>query len=134
MGLDTTHGCWGGPYGAFARFRIRVAHAVGEPTTNESDIRELDLWYRDEFADSKGLMGDWPENEPADPIYVLLCHSDCEGVIEHRHTLPLAVRLEGICESLVSGVSAADMFADDLEQFAAGLRKAHEAGEDVGFF
>ena len=130
MGLDTTHDCWHGPYSAFARFRVQVAHAVGEPTS--TDNRELDLWYRGEFANDKGLMGEWPENEPADPIYVLLCHSDCDGVIEHRHILPLAERLIGIASNLVDAPSA-NRFKSTLEQFVDGLQRAHDAREHVEF-
>ena len=31
MGLDTTHGCWNGPYSAFHRFREDLAKAAGIP-------------------------------------------------------------------------------------------------------
>ncbi len=131
MGLDTTHNCWHGPYGAFARFRIRIAHAVGETVTDD-ERAELELWYRDDFARGIGADGVWDENEPRDPVYVILCHADNEGTIYHRHTRPLADRLDGIRLNLVNEPSA-NYFASELLTFANGLRRAHDAVEDVHF-
>lgn len=119
MGLDTTHNCWHGPYSAFHRFRTHLARAAGgdyvipEPCGAEVDIVGI---------------------EETDPLYVLLNHSDCDGVIESKDCEALANRLEELAPRLPDFRGCRDASLSEAAlQFAAGLRRAAEAGEDVEF-
>ena len=87
MGLDTSHDCWHGAYSAFARWRKRIAAAVG-----------INLDSMEGFGGSRS-WSEWA----LDPIAVLLNHSDCDGEIAHEVCGPLADRLEGLLPLLLSG-------------------------------
>ncbi len=79
-----------------------------------------------------------------DPLVLLLRHSDCDGIIEHEHCAPLAKRLLGLLDA-VATVGAtrrawgrltpwgAEWPRERTKQFAEGLMRAHDAGEDVTF-
>jgi hypothetical protein len=125
MGLDTSHDCWHGPYSSFNLWRTALADAIG-----------VKLMSMDGFTDN-GI--DWA-TVPADPLNILLMHSDCDGHIDVGDLIPIAERLE----------SVAVIFDKDDEKypaehrhwlgngarartFAAGLRKAAALGERVEF-
>lgn len=117
MGLQTTHGCWHGPYSAFHEWRVEIAEVVG-----------IDL------AEMEGYDGTrrWEDLAP-DPIHVLLDHPDSEGEIAAGDCIPLAERLEEIADRLKGG--APDFsHATAAHQFAAGLRRAALNNEPVVFF
>lgn len=117
MGLDTTHDCWHGPYGAFGRWREELTRAAGLP--------ELSAMV------GFGGQNSW-EHWEEDPIVILLNHSDCDGVILHKDCAPLAARLEELLPLLQS--DAWGWGSKQLaEQFIKGLRAADAAGEDVEF-
>lgn len=136
MGLDTSHDCWHGPYGAFLRFRNELAVAAGYEVKLEEvngsyarPVVQID-WLAIERANPGCYAGEW--NEPQDdPLIYLIAHSDCDGVIHPAQGLALAARIE----ELLPKLSAAGPFSPRglAERFAAGLRKAAEAGEDVDF-
>ncbi len=71
-----------------------------------------------------------------DPLTVLLTHSDCEGVIEHKYLKPLAERLRRLVPKLHA---EEDEFAHAITmggrtvKFIEGLMRAHELGENVEF-
>jgi hypothetical protein len=115
MGLDTTHGCFNGPYSAFMRFRIHVAEAAGYG---------VDYYYKPYLTE-----GD-------DPILILLNHSDCDGIIEAKDCAPLADAMEALLPKLetnnVAGVRGMTMKAT-AETFIEGLRLAARLKENVEF-
>jgi hypothetical protein len=138
MGLDTSHNCWHGAYSAFTRFRTAVAEQAGY------DI--ADVTFKDGyFAKDCVLMdwghlpdgstwGNWDKN-PSDPLVVLICHSDCEGVIKPEQGRPLSKRLYQIAESMDDDDPSKPWgdFKARTIQFADGLKEAAENGEEVEF-
>lgn len=144
MGLDVSHDCWRGAYGAFSRWRQKVAEVAGYAVCK--------VIYDDEVgADRRGyghetvmidwghvtdanLMGDW-EATPADPLVVLIAHSDCDGVIHPAQAGPLADRLAEILPLLPEGEAPGHVrhWRNTTQLFIDGLRAAAEAGEDVEF-
>jgi len=115
MGLNTTHGCFDGPYSYFNSFRKWVA--------NEIDIN---LDRMDGFCFGNGISWDVVNH----PIKPLLDHSDCDGELSPEE-----------CRSIVEGGQMIlDAIPDDwgeweikLQTFINGCRIAAEAGEPVIF-
>ena len=120
MGLDTSHDCWHGPYSSFNDWRRQVASAAG------FDFDGLD----DSKYEWCNFLGMW-RNEPADPIEVLLVHSDCDGYLFQHVAERIADRLEELLPAL-RGLD--DFFAGPrTERFIAGLRRAVDEDEVVVF-
>ncbi len=124
MGLDTTHDCWHGPYGAFNNFRRRVALAINIELDHMEGFKPLtagDEW--------EPILWEHLEHRPA---HEFLMHSDCEGEIPADRCGPIADDLQEICD----GLPVRAMYDDcrpALERFIAGLRLAQSKGEAVGF-
>lgn len=131
MGLDTSHDCWHGPYGAFQLWRQELARAAGYQVVNER--RGLgEPYYElpwDQFED-KNYQGEWDSIPGDDPLMFLLVHSDCDGVIRPEHGIHLAGRMEQLLPLLDDDVYRV---REHTERFIDGLRKAAAAGEDVDF-
>jgi hypothetical protein len=134
VGLDTTHGCWHGPYSAFTRFRSALARAAGidvQPEKSESgfmfDTAQID-WERIERENPGCYQGEW--NKPEDePLVYLLAHSDCDGEIKPEQAGPLADRIEALLPNIPD-----DLYVRPAAlRFIAGLRAAVEAGQAVEF-
>lgn len=137
MGLDTTHDCWSGSYGSFARWRRAVAACIGI---------ELDRMHG-HFRGSRMSDGSWAAwdtnnhlvsvNPPmswdgvVDPLRHLLCHSDCDGHLDVETLLPIAERLEDIKH--IMPVSPDWDMQETTQRFIDGLRRAARAGERVEF-
>lgn len=140
MGLDTTHECWHGAYSAFSRWRNAVAVAAGYMVAPvkwpgmgyETDSILIDWGHIEE----KNYSGEW-DAMPADPLIILIAHSDCDGEIKPEHCTPLADRLEELVPLLSDEggghIAARGGFKGATEKFIAGLRAAAEAGEPVEF-
>ena len=108
MGLDTTHDCWHGPYSSFGEFRDAIAKAAGLPV-DERGFYLIPPEYEGE-AYLYGKNGRETDPYPADVIWVLLGHSDCEGKIPPRFCGALADRLHphiGRCIASLSPASSA---------------------------
>ncbi len=148
MGLDTTHDCWNGSYGAFHRFRCKIAELVGIPLNLMETMFDHDrfIMFKKELGKNGSWMGDafdeWLSGIPfkwehfeSDPICYLLHHSDCDGDILHKHCLPLANRLKELLPEIILSEDGGRIgnWKDTMTTFIDGLMKAHEAGEDVGF-
>lgn len=132
MGLDTTHGCWNGPYSAFTRWRNRVAQLGGydlRPCTEMPGSFEVAIDWG-QFV-SKNYNGEWDET-PSDILLVLIVHSDCDGQIDPKHAGPLADRLQAILDATPPR-GLADDHRPATERFIAGLRLAAASGEPVRF-
>lgn len=133
MGLYASHGCWSGAYGAFTRWRNELAEVAGywiHQMPNGHTTAVIDWGH----VTAEQLHGEWAET-PADPLLVLIAHSDCEGVIHPAQAGPLADRLEELIPLLPldrAGGHVGD-WRETTQQFADGLRRAAAAGEDVEF-
>src|SRR5215831_1783016 len=98
MGLDTTHDCWQGAYSAFSRWRDHVAEAAGYEVIEV--VEEDGYRYRapnlpwDDFPDERYMGEGWAKQPIEDPLYYLLVHSDCDGVIHPEEGRHIAARLE----------------------------------------
>lgn len=142
MGLDTTHDCWHGPYGSFAKFRERLCDAAGLPTKpSKLGGRYLDTDW--DNVTQKQVMGHWADVVPqaketiygpyiTDPLLYLLIHSDCEGVLENSYLPALRDRLAELLPRMAEGEWYDDP-RSKTQQFIDGLTRAIDVGEDVKF-
>jgi hypothetical protein len=132
MGLDTTHECWHGAYSAFTRWRNELAKVAGYAIADiNGHTTALIDWGHVTPAQ---LMGEW-ESTPADPLIVLIAHSDCEGKIHPAQAAPLADRLEEL-NALLPNEDAHGHIGNWREKtrtFIDGLRSAVAANEPVEF-
>lgn len=149
MGLDTSHGCWHGAYGAFHRWRTKLAEVAGLPPLElmEGFYKPLDshgglptLYHgREEWLGLKHLDSllpiSWDCLNPDEALHLLLSHSDCDGVIPSEMCSPIADRLEELLP-LLPGEDAGGhigYWRDKTQTFIDGLRLASRLGEDVDF-
>lgn len=142
MGLDTSHGCWHGAYGAFSRWRNQLALSAGyelmHPTPEEIAEGALpsSQYAVIEWSGivEKNFMGEW-DRTPPDPLIVLFAHSDCDGVIHPAQGRLLADRLEELLPKLPEGEAPGHIrnWRDKTQAFIDGLREAAAEGEDVEF-
>lgn len=143
MGLDTTHDCWHGAYGGFARFRELVGRAAGLPYRpgNLGPVLDID-W--DSVTDRQ-LDGHWDRKAPTvessgiydppitDPVLYLLVHSDCDGKLRRGYLPALKARLEELEPAYDDLVAGDYYYGSRLRQFIEGLEAAIEAGGHVEF-
>ena len=135
MGLDTSHDCWHGAYGAFTRFRTAIAKAAGYPIGPDESLGGRDFYQLpwDQFED-KNYYGEWDRVPGDDPLIVLLVHSDCDGVIHPEHGVHLAKRLRELAPLLSEeGGGHIDSMRAVALRFADGLEDAAALDEDVVF-
>lgn len=136
MGLDCSHDAYHGAYSSFNRWRTRVGIVAGydpelgyEDGTDKTGLKRLD-W--DAFPEDV-VMGVW-DQDPEDVLLVLLCHSDCDGVIPARFCDPLAKRLEELLPLLDGdGGGHVGLYRSKTQEFIDGLRSAAASTEDVEF-
>jgi hypothetical protein len=120
MGLDTSHGCWNGPYSSFNRWREKICELSGYGNLLEYEGFTL--------KNPKP----WPST--GDPLIELLRHSDCDGEIKWQVCLELSNRLGSLFPALeISDAVCGSRFAEKTETFAEGLRFAAKRKEDVIF-
>jgi hypothetical protein len=176
MGLDTTHGCYNGGYGRFHSLRTEWAKAAGLPplelmegfynpdelgtpfsllkTHAESSRANSIMSNMDAIYDSmKRHVMDflpirWSCLKP-DPLYKLLCHSDCEGDIKAKDCAKIANSLEELLPRLPENpplphlsnkiVSIRDQVPPPwdvrylTQKWISGLRKAAAKNQNVEF-
>lgn len=132
MGLDTSHNCWHGPYSAFTRWRTAVARAAGYDVVQKVEQGfPFDEVQIDWTAITEAhLQGAWMMT-PADPLVVLIAHSDCDGYIHPAQAAPLADRLEALLPQLSDGGPLSEQFL--TRRFIQGLRLAVARNELVEF-
>jgi hypothetical protein len=82
----------------------------------------------------KWLPISWDALKP-DILHVLLHHSDCDGIIEHKHCKSLADRLEELLPLLPDGDGGGHIgdWREKTQRFIDGLRLADSLGENVEF-
>jgi hypothetical protein len=137
MGLDVSHDAWHGAYSAFSRWRNAVAEAAGYSLETSDGLTYPRLDW-DSLPDAT-LEGIW-EEEPEDPLLVLLAHSDCDGDIFPAQAGPLADRLEELLPEIAKQHDAdwghitrdGGMVAV-TQRFIDGLRLAQLVGEPLRF-
>lgn len=134
MGLDTTHDCWHGAYSAFSRWRNMLAEAAGYALAKIDDGPVEDYLIDWGHISQSNLEGEWDQT-PADPLLVLLAHSDCDGWINPEQAGPLADRLDELA-LLLPEEGAGHLYRprEQTQRFARGLRDAVAAGERVEFW
>lgn len=146
MGLNTTHGCWNGPYSGFAKFRELVGKAAGLPhKPSRLSGEQLDINW--EIVTKRQIMGHWGRKPPTvessgiydppitDPVLYLLVHSDCEGKLRRGYLPALKARLEELEPAYDALIVRSEhrYYASDLRHFIEGLEEAIGAGEHVEF-
>lgn len=139
MGLDVSHGCYGGGYGTFNFWRDELARTAGYSFKlyEGSYYREAPVIDWDGL-DDKNLNGDWDE-DPNDPLVILIAHYDTEGFIRHKHTKILADRLKELFPKLPEYNETLltrhinNRMRELTTNFINGLILAHDFGEDVKF-
>ncbi len=148
MGLDTTHDCWHGPYGAFNRWREQLAKRIDLPLPL---MKGFCPWFQAMVpSDGSNIIYGfqkptrysplkWPSSTD-EPLVLLLSHSDCDGDIRWQDAEAIANRLDTIIKAahvmtVPSGSERADYdgFIPACERFSNGLRSAAAAKENVDF-
>jgi hypothetical protein len=149
MGLDTSHDAWHGAYSAFMRWREKLAEVAGLPPLKmmegfwEAGVAPYDpatmIFHDPGGKDSvqkflSGLPIRWECLKP-DPLYTLLCHSDCDGEIAAADCGPIADSLERLLPLLSDGDGGGHIgnWRDKTQQFVDGLRRASAANEPLDF-
>jgi len=129
MGLDTTHGCWNGPYSSFSVFRTLIAASMG-----------FDLSEMEGFCARGKKWSELPESD----IYILLNHSDCDGEISTNETVKLLdamvdhrdkfINFKGTARNR-NGVHCVSQFMiQHYDAWISGLKRAIKLDEKVEFF
>lgn len=139
MGLEVSHGCYEGGYPSFNLWRDELARIAGYrfELYEGGYGREAPVidW---EGLDDKNLNGDWDE-DPNDPLIILIAHYDTEGFIRHKHTKLLADRLKELFPKLSEYDETLPLrhinnrMHELTTDFINGLMEAYEYGEDVEF-
>lgn len=134
MGLDVSHGCWSGGYSSFNNWRRKLAALVGLPLDIMEGYWEPRGPQEDTYGILEALPVPWSLLAP-DPLWVLLNHSDCDGTLAWQDCLALAERLEGLLPELPDGSGPRHIgdWKECTQDWATGLRLAHERKEDVEF-
>jgi hypothetical protein len=121
MGLDTSHGCWHGPYSQFMRWRTWLAAQVGIPLrlmdsfygwtwesgdlefsrdynrlTAQHDVPNRGQMWWDTLAGFESLGKGISWATIRDPLKLLLNHSDCDGRLKWFDCKPISLRLLAI--------------------------------------
>jgi len=119
MGLDTTHGCWNGPYSSFNKFRSDLAKQIG-----------INLDDYDGYGGEKDL------ESIEHGIMPLLNHSDCDGDLSVDESKSISEGLKSILDNLVLTPEEERIpynLRYKIERFINGLLDAIENNEIVEF-
>lgn len=127
MGLDTSHGCWHGPYSAFHRFRADIAEAVG---INLSTMEGFDRSIPRPPCEHVTHPATKWEALAQRPLLILLSHSDCEGDIAAADCDAIADDLQKV---LASSEALQANWKQRIDDFINGLRDAALSDEPVVF-
>lgn len=158
MGLDVSHDAWSGGYGTFTAWREALAEKSGV-CWYYTDIHRTAQYLKDEgypeevykIPYGKTLELDWASlrmehylgtawgdmprrlSGEEEPLLLIFTHSDCEGIIQRRFLMQLALRLEEIAPLFLASSTGVRDWKEVTERFAQGCRAAYEAGEDLEF-
>lgn len=118
MGLNTTHGCWDGPYSMFNTFRYGLAHMIG-----------ISL---DDYAGYRG-SGNLDLTSIDHDLMPLFNHSDCDGVIPPEDAKKIADGLTDILMRLETTDEPYRGFSEEVKQFRSGCALAASKNETIEF-
>lgn len=134
MGLDTSHDCWHGPYSQFMQWRSWLNFLIAHDRMKFWE----DKWGRvaakghtDEALREAWALGLYADE--ANPLDVLMSHSDCDGEISAAICAPLADALQDLADRRMPPRGIYDEMRPATERFIAGLHRAAAAGEPVRF-
>ena len=128
MRLTTTHGAWDAPLALFHGWRTVLARAAGYEVAGKVWEPNYDLSVEVTRGESDKI--------PADPLALLLEHSDSDGEIRPVPAMFLAGRLEWLLPVVgeADNLRVYEGFAVDATQkFIIGLRAAVDADEPLLF-
>lgn len=153
MGLDTSHNCWHGAYGAFMRWRKEVARAAGLPPLELMEgfyqslkgprvYSPVPTLYHGVATESEDYFTDldsflpikWECLKPS-ALHLLLNHSDCDGELRWQDCRAIADELEALIPKMPQADDRGHIgnWKDKTQQFVDGLRSASKAKENVDF-
>lgn len=132
MGLDTSHGCWNGPYSMFNRWRERISLFALMDRMHEPGVERIRNMGCTTEAYNVALEHGLYDDQSV-PLNVLLAHSDCDGEIAAHVCGPLADALQSIVDRRMPQRALYDEARPATERFIAGLRLAAAANEPVEF-
>lgn len=120
MGLNTTHGCFDGPYSSFNSFRYDLARQIG------IDLDDYIGYSNPEATkDLKSIDHD---------LMALFKHSDCDGELNPSECVKIANGLDQVLKKLNTELEVNSWnFEDTIKAFRDGCRKAAELNENVIF-
>ena len=139
MGLDTTHGCWNGGYGAFNKFRYGLGKLIGINLDDYYGYRNSDKTppYKDLVTINNG-------------IGPLLDHSDCDGELTPSECQRIFDGMQQIVDDSKNDIKLKDDVDDyqynvyeineekwlsmKIHKFMDGCREAIVANENVEFY
>lgn len=141
MGLSLSHGDYSKGYSALNSMRNYMMQRAGYGGEIKGHKGGYQYWQADinwEEIPRSVVDGDWGEHEPKDILFVLCCHSDCDGEIYVKHLKPLADRMKEVLllpekneyvkcyDDNQYNISVAECFIEALED-------AHNCGENLMF-
>lgn len=151
MGLDTSHNCWHGAYGAFNRWRTEVCKLAGLPplelmegfyqaipnTEYQDPIHWAQKGLNDEtaFSDLKSRLPiKWESLKPS-ALHKLLYHSDCDGELLWQDCDAISDELETVLTRMKDEDAGGHIgnWKDKTQTFIDGLRLASKNKENVEF-
>lgn len=146
MGLDTSHDCWHGSYGAFNRWREMIARVSEFPPLPLMEGffekgSHLDTFkdYAERYENLGSIYYDslpikWESLKPS-PLHILLHHSDCDGELRWQDCGAIALELEKLMPKLPKSEAGGHIgnWRDKTQTFIDGLREAEAAKENVDF-
>ena len=155
MGLDCSHDAWHGAYGAFMRWRQKIAEVSGLPplelmegfyaplsTTGATLYHGMNTNVPAYGSESRPFLANLDDRLPImwdclkpSPLHELLYHSDCDGDIPAERCGPIADALEALIPMLPDEEAAGHIghWRKKTQQFVDGLRAAAAAGEPLDF-
>jgi hypothetical protein len=153
MGLDTSHNCWHGAYGAFMRWREKIANVAGLPPLELMEGFYTPLYPKPANLNLPSLYHGIDEEErylkhidsqlpikweclKPSPLHFLLYHSDCDGNIPWSKCRKIANELEKLISKLPDEDVGGHIgnWREKTRTFVDGLRLAYSKKENVRFF
>lgn len=132
MGLNISHGAFDGGYSRFNRLRKGIMQSIGgsfPPHSNDS-LSEYRWYWR-----SDGEIDGEYNRENYDGLYVLMCHSDCDGEIELDDVKLIKRDLEKILPLIKNyeEKNGTVHLVKDTQRFIIGCKNAIDEGSPLIF-
>lgn len=118
MGLNTTHGCWDGPYSAFHTFRKELGNQVG------IDIEKYAQYNDDSDLDIRDIKHN---------LTPLFNHSDCDGELTVDESIRIVDGLNAVIANPKESPGADTLFWERVVEFRDGCLCAISKNEVIEF-